>query len=110
MNKEQLIDVIQYITKKHGGIGSGELMLDSDLLYESMANGKIISLIEYYDLYGCECNIYDAHYSDEIGNYTVQYKEMSESVLQEIYNILKEYDESVLQEIYNILKEYDEKN
>ena len=90
--KDDLVIGIKEILSKHNGISSGDMDLACEIYCESIAGGRGVSTISFYDTNGVTCDFY---YNDrEIGCYRLPYGDIEELVLEEIFETLTQYNES----------------
>ena len=92
MTKEEQIYEIKRIIRKWGSTNSSELELESSPCIRSVGNGKnnISELVESFYIDSVEVITY--HGENEIDWRNEDYEDLSEDVIDEIYNILDQYE------------------
>lgn len=92
-SKKILISKIKQVIGKFGGFGFGDV---ENFLYCSKpcvnSMGNLVALAEYFNENNVEINIYDAvTSSDSISDYTLEYEDLSVSILEEIWELCTYY-------------------
>lgn len=92
MTKEEQISEIKRIIRKWGSTSSVDLELESSPCIRSVGNGRdnISELVESFDKDSVEIITY--HGEDEIDWRNEDYEDLSEDIIDEIYNILEQYE------------------
>jgi len=93
MSKQEIISCIKKLigSTVDGYITDYELQLDSSIVCESMADGKIFSLISCYDRTSVECEVFQSGDSDPLLEYDIDYSDLTEELLIKIKDTLKNY-------------------
>ena len=89
LKKSNMIKKIQSVISEYGRVTTGELELDSSPMIGSLG-GVIFHLIEGFNLFDVDTTIYDGEV--ELYNFTVNYVDLPEEVIDEIFSIILDYE------------------
>jgi hypothetical protein len=88
---ELIVKIDQYI-EKFGVITYSDLPSDVELQFESIGNGKYISMFEIFEQDKVTCFIYNTENDGvDIGRYTMKYNDLPNPSLKQICKALKKY-------------------
>ena len=98
MEKTEIIKRITDITKTFGVFYVNELDFETNGVVVGEL-GKFVGVAEFFGTDSCEVNIYEpsSFSSDEVDNYTEQYENLSEDILNEILFICEQWEAEQLQ-------------
>lgn len=92
MSKIEQIKKIRSIIDEWGSVNTAELELESSPCIKSIGNGKnnVSQLVERFYRDGVEAITY--HDEIELGEEYINYEDLSDEIIDEIYFIMLEYD------------------
>jgi hypothetical protein len=98
MEKQQKIALVRSIIKLWGGFNVGEVQNSIGICVGEL--GGLVSLIEYLSLDCIDVSVYepDSFSSDSIHDYTMEYSELDDEVLNEIVLLCKNYNKQMLEQ------------
>lgn len=98
MNKKQKIALIKSIIEEWGGFSPSELY---DVVGVCVGElGGLVGMVEYISLDCIDVSVYspDSFSSDSIHDYTMEYSELTDEVLNELVSLCKKYNEQMLEQ------------
>lgn len=95
MNKEQKIALIRSIISVWGEFRPSQLEDDYDIVVGSM--GNLIALIDNVGDTSVDVSVYGSS-SSSVDDYTLEYSEVTDSVLDELVLLCKRYNDLMLEE------------
>lgn len=98
MNKQQKIALIKSIIKVWGGFSPSELYDVAGVCVGEL--GNLVGLVEYLSMDCIDVSVYspDSFSSDSIHDYTMEYSELTDEVLNELVSLCKKYNEQMLEQ------------
>jgi hypothetical protein len=90
-SKHSKIAYIKKVIKEWGPTTAGKLQLESSPCINSLGDGNVCELVEDFDRDGVGSTIYD-RYGVEIDWNNYDYEELSEDVINEIWDIIEQYE------------------
>jgi hypothetical protein len=93
--KEKQIAYIKKVIKEWGSTTAGELQLESSPCVNSLAGGDVCELIESFNIDDVESVVYDRK-GNEIDWNNISYEDLSEDLIDEIYNIIEAYEADMI--------------
>ena len=98
MEKKQKIALIRSIVSVWGGFSFGEVQRDCGVCVGNL--GNLLGMVEYIGLDCIDVSVYspNGYSSDSIYDYTMQYSELTEEVLDELVLLCREYNEFILEQ------------
>jgi len=99
MNRQQKIAFIRSIIKVWGGFSPSEADETFGLCVGELDN--LVALIEYVSLDCVDVSIYssDSFSSDSLQDYTMEYSELTDEVLDELLLLCRKYNEAMLEDL-----------
>lgn len=98
MDKQQKIALIKSIVKVWGGFSPSELY---DVVGVCVGElGGLVGLVEYLSMDCIDVSVYspDSFSSDSLHDYTMEYSELTDEVLDELVSLCKKYNEQMLEQ------------
>jgi hypothetical protein len=92
MTKDEQIIEIKRIVRKNGVTTSGELNLGSSPCIGSIGNGRNNASLLVEGFYENDVTAVLYYGDQELGEECIDYKDLSEDVIDEIYNIMEGYE------------------
>jgi hypothetical protein len=87
-NGEMINYIISKVKENDGGISMGELEAEASPVHKSI--DQEIHLVEFLDEVTCDIVVYGGYkYETVINEYTVEYSELSDETLTDIYNTIE---------------------
>ena len=98
MNRQQKIALIKTILKEWGSFSPSEVESDCGICVGSL--GNLVALIEYVSLDCVDVSVYssDSFSSDSLQDYTMEYSELTDLVLDELVSLCRKYNELMLEQ------------
>lgn len=106
MEKHEQITEIKRIIAEWGSTTTCELELDSSPCINSIGNGKnnVSQLVEHFNAKDVTAVTY--HDELELGEEDIAYEDLSEDLIDEIYQVIKQYDLAQIK-LYDSIKNED---
>lgn len=89
-DRSEKIRFIKKVLDDWGATNCAELELDHSPSMNSMSDGNISEVIESFDVDGVDTIVYDDEVELEWNNYN--YEELSDDIIDEIYDIMEQYE------------------
>lgn len=104
MEKNEQITEIKRIIAEWGTTTASELELDSSPCINSLGNGKnnVSKLVEMFNSDHITAVTY--HDQNELGEEDIVYEDLSEDIIDEIYNIMEQYNLAQIK-LYDSIKD-----
>lgn len=98
MNREQKIALVRSIIKVWGGFSPNEADETFRLCVGEL--GGLVALVEYVSLDCIDVSVYspDSFSSDSLVDYTMEYSELTDEVLDELVSLCRKYNEVMLEQ------------
>jgi hypothetical protein len=98
MNREQKIALIKSIVNVWGGFNVSEADETFGLCVGEL--GSLVALVEYVSLDCIDVSVYspDSFSSDSLQDYTMEYSELTDEVLDELVSLCRKYNEVMLEQ------------
>lgn len=98
MNKEQKIALVKSIVSLWGGFNVSEADETFGLCVGEL--GGLVALVEYVSLDCIDVSVYspDSFSSDSLQDYTMEYSELTDEILDELVSLCRKYNEVMLEQ------------
>lgn len=98
MNREQKIALIRSIVNVWGGFNVSEVDETFGLCVGEL--GNLVAMVEYVSLDCIDVSVYSpsSYSSDSLQDYTMEYSELTDEVLDELVLLCKKYNEVMLEQ------------
>ena len=98
MNKEQKIALVKSIVSVWGGFNVSEVQSDCGVCVGNL--GNLLGMVEYVSLDCIDVSVYSPNgfSSDSIYDYTMQYSELTDEILDELVSLCRKYNEVMLEQ------------
>lgn len=98
MNRQQKIALIKSIVKVWGSFSPSEVEQDCGICVGSL--GNLLGMVEYVSLDCIDVSVYspDSFSSDSLQDYTMEYSELTDEVLDELVSLCRKYNEVMLEQ------------
>jgi hypothetical protein len=97
VEKQRVINLIEEITIVYGSFSAGEVEAEYSPTIPS--KGNLVHLIEYFNSYTVDVEVYESGGSNEIDNYELTYEELELPTLKYILELAEQFKK---QEIQNL--------
>lgn len=99
MNRQQKIALIKIILKEWGSFSPSEVQSDCGICVGSL--GNLVAMVEYVSLDCVDVSVYspDSFSSDSLQDYTMEYSELTDEVLDELLLLCRKYNEQLLEDL-----------
>lgn len=98
MNKEQKIALVRSIIGVWGGFSVSEVQRDCGVCVGNL--GNLLGMVEYISLDCIDVSVYspNSFSSDSVYDYTLEYSELTDEILDELVSLCREYNELMLEQ------------
>lgn len=98
MKKRELIEKILEVVSTYGGFSTSEVQSDCGICVGNL--GNLLGMVEYVSLDCIDVSVYspNSFSSDSVYDYTMQYSELTEEVLDELVSLCRKYNEVMLEQ------------